>query len=298
MGGYTEILGGFFEGLGIKVVLASPYNEKAFKIAIANSPEMACLPFKYNLADYIDILEKTDEDITLLQYKTCGRCRFHCYYFAHTEILRNLGYKFKGIRPIRSGIFTLLDLMYLTGNSMPEVLFSFQRAYKRFKELEEKIYPKTGLIRIGLIGEIWTLCDERANLDLVEKLKNLGCYVENSLRLSHFVTDWFKMKVSLKRKLLRKRARKIFPEIIGGHAINSIENFIVFSESGFDGIICVRPLSCMPESFVETMINSLADKYKMPLFIQNCDEMGSETNLENRLEAFIEGIRLKKDVYL
>ena len=295
IGSYTEIIAKLFEELGTEVIVASPYNEKTFKTAIATSPEMVCLPLKYTLADYIDILEKNNENITLIGYKTSsGRCRFHCYYLSQTQILKNLGYKFKGIYPIKSGLGTLFDIMGITGANLGEVLFAFNRAYKRIKKLEEDLYPKTGDIKIGLIGEIWTLCDPRANLNIIKKLQNLGCYVENSLPLSHFINDGFKMLFSKKRKLLRKRARKIFPELLGGHAINSLENFISFAERGFDGIILIRPLSCSPEVFIETFINSLAEEYKMPLFIQNCDEINSETNLENRIECFIESIRLKK----
>lgn len=296
IGPYTEIIAKTLQELGMDVILPSINNERAFKIANANSPEMQCLPFKYTLADFIDILEKNNNHpIQLLQFKTCGRCRFHCYYFTQTTILKNLGYKFNGIYPVRAGVNTLFDVMNITGANIGEVLFAFRRAYKRFKELEKDLYPKKGSIKIGVIGEIWTINDSRANLGLIKKLQNLDCYVENSLTLSHFITDWLKLKFNSKRKRQRKRAIKIFPEILGGHAINSVENFISFAERGFDSIILVRPLSCMPEVFIETIINSLAEKYKIPLFIQNCDEVSSEVNLENRLEALIESIRIKKE---
>lgn len=295
MGLYSKIIAKLFDELGTEVILASPYNERAFKIAVSNSPLMMCLPFKWTLADYIDILEKSNSKITLLQYKTCaGRCRFHCYYLTQTEILKKLGYKFNGISPVRSGLGSLWDVMDITGANILEVLFAFKRAYKRIKTLEEELYPKTGDIKIGLIGEIYTICDERSNLNLIQKLKNLGCYVENSLGLAHFINDGFKMLFSRKRRLLRQRAKKIFPELMGGHAINSIENTISFKDKGFDGIILVRPLSCCPEVFVETIINSLVEEYKMPLFIHDCDEMGSEINLENRIESYIESIRLRR----
>lgn len=295
IGPYTQIIAKIFDELGIEVVIPVEYSERAFKTAIAMSPEMMCLPLKITLADYIDILEKADGDITLLQYKTSsGRCRFHCYYLSQTQILKNLGYKFKGIYPIRSGFFTLLDIMDITGANPGEVLFAFWRAYKRIKNLEDRLYPKEGDLKIGLIGEIYTINEPRANLGLIKKLQNLGCYVENSLTLSHFINDGFKLVFNKERRLLRKRARFIFPELLGGHAINSVENFLSFSERGFDGIIMVRPLSCSPEVFIETIINQLSEEYRMPLFIQNCDEVSSEVNLENRIESFIESLRMKK----
>jgi len=295
IGPYTEIIAKMFDELGTEVVMPSSDNLRAFKTAITNSPEMMCLPFKWTLADYIDILEKSSSNIILLQYKTCsGRCRFHCYYFTQTEILRKLGYKFKGVYPIRSGLGTIGDIMGITGANLGEVIFAFKRAYKRIKTLEEKLYPKTGDIRIGLIGEIYTICDERSNLNLVQKLKDLGCYVENSLGLVHFINDGFKMLFSKKRRLLRQKARTIFPELIGGHLINNIEAIIQFAEKKFDGIILVRPLSCMPESFGETIFNFLCEDYRMPFFIHNCDEVSSEVNLENRIESYIESIRLRK----
>lgn len=294
LGPYTDILADLFRNLGCRIVLPRQNNKKSLNKAIANSPEMQCLPFKYNIADYIDVLDRVNGDITLLQFKTSGRCRFHAYYVTQSLILKKIGYKFKGIYPIRGSIFTFFDINKLTGAGIIKVIKEIIRGYKKIKRLEDKLYYKKGKIKIGLIGEIYTILDERLNLNLIKKIQNMGCKVENSLTLSHFLLDRLKLKISLKRRNLRKRAQTLLKETLGGHGINSIENFINFSERGFDGIIFVRPLTCMPETFVETIINHLSDKYNMPILTLNLDESTGNTHVDNRLEAYIESLKLRK----
>ncbi len=300
LGNYSELIKKFLERLGCKVILPPPTTRESLKKGIAYAPEMYCIPFKFNLANYFEILDiyaysnyGTDE-ITLVQYKTAGMCKFHTYYITQTLILKNLGYKFKGIYPFRSGLYLFKDIAKITNQPILKVLISFYKTYQEVKKLEaEENKDNEGDIKIGIFGEIFTCLDSTCNLDLIRKLKKLNCYVENAMSLSGFIIAFFKEKIGRARRL-QKQVKRIFPEKIGGHGLCSIRATLDFIERKFDGIIFVRPLTCSPETAVEPVILDIAEKAKMPLLIQNYDEFISDINLENRLEAFTELIRWKK----
>lgn len=305
LGNYSELMKKFLERLGCIVILPPPTTRESLKRGIAYSPEMYCIPFKFNLANYFEILDQyireqyvcnnygTDE-IMLIQYRTSGRCKFHTYYITQTLILKNLGYKFKGIYPFRSGLYLFKDIAKITNQPIFKVLISFYKTYKEIKELEaEENRDNKGDVKIGIFGEIFTCLDSTCNLDLIRKLKKLNCYVENAMSLSGFLIAFFKEKVGRTRRL-QKQVKRIFPEKIGGHGLCSIRHTLDFIERKFDGIIFVRPLTCSPEVAVEPVVLDIAEKANMPLLIQNYDEFISDINLENRLEAFTELIRWKK----
>ena len=70
---------------------------------------------------------------------------------------------------------------------------------------------------------------------------------------------------------------------------------IYFIREKFDGVIFVRPLSCMSEVNVEPIIKSLNKKHKMHMLTFDLDETTSEINMDNRLDAFIETLRMKNE---
>ncbi len=85
----------------------------------------------------------------------------------------------------------------------------------------------------------------------------------------------------------------VFGEV-GGHGLETLTNYIYYSENGFEGVVWVRPLFCHPEACVEPAMDILKKRYKIPLLTLNLDDNISEINLDNRLEAFVETLNMRK----
>ncbi len=112
--------------LGIECVVPPFNNKKALELGTRHVPEMACLPLKINIGNYIQAYELGAD--TILMAGGCGPCRFGYYCEMHREILRDAGYPME-----------ILTLEFANGN---------------FKELANVVYRLTGsagLIKIPFV---------------------------------------------------------------------------------------------------------------------------------------------------
>lgn len=286
---YTNIFKEMIENLDIEVVDIPPPTKRTIELGTKHSPEMECVPFKFNLGNFIEVLEK-EQNITLIHYKTCGKCRYHAYYVTQKQILEDLGYKFEMIvlnwkhpfKALRSIKKLNPDCGYI------RIINAFLNLRKKIKEADKQ--DNSGDLKIGIFGEIFTCLEEKCNMDVISKLKKMGCYVENSLSLSYFMKSRIDFFSKTEEK---KEAKKLLPEKIGGHAFHSIVSMIDFSKKNFDGCLFLRPLTCAPEVHIEPIIQKLSKQHKMPLLTLNYDESISEQNINTRLETFVETIRMK-----
>lgn len=78
--------------LGAKVVIPDSNSNKAIEIGVKNSIEGICLPYKLNLANYIDALEKGAN--TLMMFQAPGSCRLGNYTKMAQKTLDKMGYDF------------------------------------------------------------------------------------------------------------------------------------------------------------------------------------------------------------
>lgn len=63
---------------------------------------------------------------------------------------------------------------------------------------------------------------------------------------------------------------------------------------GFDGVVHIYPLTCMPEIVAQSTFNEVQKKYNIPIMTLIVDEMTGEAGYTTRLEAFIDMILMKK----
>lgn len=86
---YTRVL----RANGVDMVTPPKATVKTLNLGVRHSPEFACLPFKINLGNMIEALERGADAI--LMPGGYGPCRFGYYGIIQEQILRELGYKFK-----------------------------------------------------------------------------------------------------------------------------------------------------------------------------------------------------------
>ena len=86
-----------------KVICPPPTTKRTIALGSKYSPDFVCVPFKYNLGNYIEALEKGAN--VLIQ---CGGgCRYGYYAELEEEILRNLGYEFEFYNLIKDNHLSL-----------------------------------------------------------------------------------------------------------------------------------------------------------------------------------------------
>ncbi len=80
--------------LDCEIMVAPKMTRRTLELGVRHSPEFVCIPFKYNLGNFIETL---DAGANLL-VQAGGGCRFGFYAEVQEEILRSLGYEFDMIR--------------------------------------------------------------------------------------------------------------------------------------------------------------------------------------------------------
>ena len=284
---YSNLLRSLLENVGIEVIMPTRITREMIKLGASNSSDMMCFPYKVTLGQEIWCLEQGATD--LLMFNSCGVCRMKHYYQIQEQTLRNLGYQFK-MNVITKKNFKK-EIKRLFGLSFLKAYNLFKRLFPEIERLEKNAYrflPDRDL-KIGIVGEVYTCWEPDINFDIVRKLHRMGANVDMSIT----VTDYLRQHTH-KGKEEEREARKMLSQELGGHGFESICNTIWYGRHGFDGVIHLMPLSCMPESTVEPLVDMVADKYGISLYRFPIDENNFEAGVNTRLETFVSMLRRKR----
>ncbi len=101
----------------LKVMESPPITKKTIDLGSKYSPDFVCIPFKYNLGNFIETLEKGAN----ILIQAGGGCRYGYYSEVQEQILKDLGYHFE--------FYTLVDKDKITPKSL----------YHTFKKIDKKI---------------------------------------------------------------------------------------------------------------------------------------------------------------
>ncbi len=294
IGEYTELFKEILEDLGLKIILPPETSEKTIKFGCKHSSDMMCYPFKVTLGNFWEALEKGAN--TLVMWDSKGQCRFRHYHTLQEYTLRNLGYKFE-MYPISVGfIFSLKKINPKL--SIFKILKIIRKGFRKMKEIEKKNKLVKDKINIGIIGEIYTCLEPGVNYNIINKMKKQGVNVYNTVTMYDFLKESIKGALKIKnyvgKRKYKRKAMRYLNGPLGGHGFENIYNLLWLADHKIDGVIHLLPLSCMPETTVETIIDNIAKKKKIPILRFPIDETNSEANVDTRLETFIELVKRRR----
>lgn len=101
----------------LEVKPSPPITKKTLELGTKYSHDSVCIPFKYNLGNFIESL---DNGANVL-FTAGGGCRYRYYAEVTETILRDLGYDFEFYKLISNGKLTIID------------------AYKLFKDINKNL---------------------------------------------------------------------------------------------------------------------------------------------------------------
>lgn len=160
-----------------------------------------------------------------------------------------------------------------------------------------KIEKERPVLRIALVGEIYTVLEPFMNLNIERLLGRMGVEVTRSLYLSEWINDHLFLGL-LRIKGGAKQHKKFAPpylnHFVGGHGMETVGGTVYYARHGFDGVIQLAPLTCMPEIVAESILPTVSRVEGIPTLTIFLDEQTGEAGLVTRLEAFIDMISHQK----
>jgi predicted nucleotide-binding protein (sugar kinase/HSP70/actin superfamily) len=155
------------------------------------------------------------------------------------------------------------------------------------------------VLKVGLIGEIYTLLEPFSNQDIERQLGYLGVEVDRSIYLSEWVNNHLcggLLKGGRKRKDICAAGQPYLRHFVGGHGQETIGSTVLYGKEGFDGVIQVFPFTCMPEIVAESILPDVSNELNIPSLTLIMDEHSGEAGMLTRLEAFVDLLEQKKAV--
>ncbi len=325
------------------VIVPPPITKKTIELGSKYSPDYVCMPFKYNLGNFIEALENGANVIL----QAGGGCRYGYYAELQEQILKDLGYKFEFVNFIENNhvsIFNIynyakslnkklniISFSYYALNTAIMIIImdklskyprenlgfekeknSFLNTKRQFQEeLKMKKHTPLSLVRlflkykrkykslpinkpknclkIGLVGELYSIMEPNSSNNIELKLASLGIEVHRFTTLTYLL---FQKKHRLKKLL--KKGKKYLKYHLGADATESVVLSMELAEKHYDGIVHIKSFGCTPELNAMSILEKISTDYEIPIIYFSFDSGTSDVGIETRIEAFYDMILQKK----
>ncbi|MDF2547265.1 MAG: CoA protein activase [Anaerosolibacter sp.] len=153
------------------------------------------------------------------------------------------------------------------------------------------------VLRVGIVGEIYTVIDDFSNLEIGKKLNDMGVAVHKSHTAGEWITDvvYYRSIGTSGEKHIWDAAAPYMKVGIGGHGRETIGNTVRYADQGYDGVIQVMPFTCMPEIVAMSTLPKVQEERDIPVLSLIIDEMTGEAGYLTRLEAYIDLLRNRRE---
>ena len=156
--------------------------------------------------------------------------------------------------------------------------------------------PSRPVLRVGVVGEIFMVLENHANMNVEERLGEMGVEVHRGVWLSDWLNDRYRFKLFRRNqfKWALRQARPYLCEPSGGESVKSVGKSVAFAKRGFGGIVHLMPFTCMPELVAQTILAKVSSDYNIPVLTLIFDEHTSPGGVQTRLEAFVDLISRRR----
>ena len=199
-------------------------------------------------------------------------------------IRANIGFE------VEENSFKKLKNKCLRSFSRAKSYYDLRKKYKYYlKEFKKIKVKKTNKrLKVGIIGELYTLMEPFANYNLEHELAKFNIELVRYTNASYLL---FEKKKEIKKLL--KYAKEYVRYKMGADASDNIARTKYLCEHGYDGIIHIKSSFCTPEIGAMPIISKICNKYNMPLLFFSFDANTSEVGIKTRLEAFYDMIEMR-----
>ncbi|MEG0829864.1 MAG: 2-hydroxyglutaryl-CoA dehydratase [Anaerovoracaceae bacterium] len=189
------------------------------------------------------------------------------------------------------GIIRDIRLNLSKAESLKEGLEIIKTSRRKIYMLDQDRDKKP--VRILLTGEIYTLIEPEANRQIEEKLMAMGCSVKKKVTISWWINHTIKEALLSPIEKMKKKSNYM-PCSVGGYAKETVKHIL---ETHVDGAIKVMPTGCMPEIVAKAVCNKIAKEQNLYILELVFDEMVGEAGYDTRIEAFVDMLERRKNVF-
>lgn len=315
---------------GLAYTPPSQEMEQAVAIGSRLAPEGVCLPMKRMLGEFVQAAEQGAD--TALFLGGDGPCRFGYFAPMMQTILQNHEIPMRVLKmeaPEGSRLKFIKDLsrllqcseartarLLLKGWQSMQWLDRWEavrlsaiaingtrppraQAADSFAQLTAKLQEQCKLwqvkekpqdmLRVGIVGDIYSTVDPLINHGLQEQLAEMGVLTRRSIELSSYL-----LHLLTGNRVQNRAAKPYLARGIGGFAQETIGASQQMLAKGFDGLIQVYPLNCMPEIVADGILSGMQQDTPIPILRLVLDEHSGQAGYQTRVEAFADLLKRRR----
>ncbi|MFN2340021.1 MAG: acyl-CoA dehydratase activase-related protein [Halanaerobium sp.] len=138
------------------------------------------------------------------------------------------------------------------------------------------------VVDIAVIGYVYNIYDQYINMDIINKLQEMGVRVHTFSMVEEEIID--QEVSSLRKTMFWEFTNKLY---------GAAEHY--FKNEKIDGVIHLTAFGCGPDSMLGQILEVDAKEYENAFMTLRIDEQTGESHILTRIEAFIDLLRLKKE---
>ena len=300
-----------------RIMIPKKMSKSTIEYGAYHSPDFICLPFKYNVGNYIESLENGANVLV----QAGGGCKYGYYSELQKQILEDLGYqfdyitlvdmgkikpfrvynKFKKINPKLS--FLKFIYRFCVAAAIAYYLDKFEDYMRKnlayelkkgeFNLLHQKFLIKLKKVknfRELLKTKLFTSMEQFSSDNIERKLNDLGAATKRYTTITYLM-----VKKPFEMKKLIKNSSKYIKYELGADGTTSVAHAIELAKKGYDGIIHIKPFGCTPEENAVPILQKVSRDYNIPIMYLTFDTQNSDTGVNTRLEAFYDMLSMKRE---
>lgn len=165
-----------------------------------------------------------------------------------------------------------------------------KKLFKKYNKMikKVKINKPDNNIKIGVIGELYTLMEPFANNNLEDLLIKYGVEIKRFTNVTYLLFEKSKKSKKYLKKLNNVKYR------LGADGMDNVYYTKYLIDNKYDGIIHIKSSFCTPEIGSMGIINKMCEENDMPVLFMSMDANTSNVGFETRLEAFYDMIEMRK----
>ncbi|MGN0130847.1 MAG: hypothetical protein ACI4AA_00215 [Lachnospiraceae bacterium] len=172
-----------------------------------------------------------------------------------------------------------------TAENLHDIEISYKTAKKEFASIP--INKPEQPLQVGVVGEYFTAVDAFSNLNLEQKIADMGVEVHRWMSVTNRNLHYHGKNLSVGIKDYCRYE-------MGPTSTANIWCAKYYASHGFDGIIHAKSAGCTPEIDIMPVLQNISFDYKVPILYLSYDSQTSDTGLDTRLEAFYDMIHMRK----
>lgn len=164
-------------------------------------------------------------------------------------------------------------------------IIDLKKKYKKCKKnILKNIDKNKKCIKIGIVGELYTVIEPFANHNLEKKLIERGISVIREINATDLIFG--------KHKKIKRN--EYVNSLIGSYASDNVCKCVKLCKDKCDAILHIKSSFCTPEIGAMPIISRVCNDYNVPIIFMSFDTNLSETGLVTRIDALVDMLEMRK----